>query len=205
MEPLAVAVYACKRANITQGLAQKVVVTGAGPVGLLTAMAAKAMGAEDVCILDINENRLKFARTIGIEKTLLVNTAKEAQSLDEQVVNLLGGSPDTTIECSGAESSLNLAISVTKDGGNVVMVGINDRKVTVALSSAACREVNLLGIKRYRHSFPLAIHLVSSGKLNVEQLITHRYKIEDAIQAFETASSLTSGAIKVQIECFQQD
>lgn len=206
MEPLAVAVYACKRANITQGLAQKVVVTGAGPVGLLTAMAAKAMGAEDVCILDINENRLKFAQTIGIEKTLLVNTAVDTESVAEQVVQLLGGSrPDITIECSGAESSLNLAIFVTKDGGDVIMVGINDKKITVSLSSAACREVNLLGIKRYRHSFPLAIYLVSSGKLNVKQLITHKYKLEDALEAFETASSLTSGAIKVQIECFQQN
>lgn len=205
MEPLAVAVYACKRANITQGLSQKVAVAGAGPVGLLTAMAAKAMGAEDVCILDINENRLKFARTIGIEKTLLVNTTQDTESLAEQVINVLGGSPDATIECSGAESSLNLAICVTKDGGNVIMVGINDSKVKVPLSSAACREVNLLGIKRYRHSFPLAIYLVSSGKLNVKPLITHKYKIEDALTAFEMASSLTSGAIKVQIECFQQD
>lgn len=205
MEPLAVAVYACKRANISQGLGQKVVVTGAGPVGLLTALAAKAMGAEDVCILDINENRLKFAQTIGIEKTVVVNTAIDTESLAEQVVQLLGGSPDITIECSGAEASLNLAIFVTKDGGDVVMVGLNHKKVTVALSSAACREVNLLGIKRYRHSFPLAIYLVSSGKLNVKQLITHKYKLEDALKAFETASSLTSGAIKVQIECYQQN
>ena len=51
MEPLAVGVYACKRANIEMGKGQKVMITGAGPVGLLTAMAAKAMGAEDVCIL----------------------------------------------------------------------------------------------------------------------------------------------------------
>lgn len=204
MEPLAVAVYACKRANITEGSGQKVMVTGAGPVGLLTAMAAKALGAQDVCILDINENRLKFAQQMGIEKTLLINTKLETEPLSEEVIELLGGCPDITLECSGAESSLNLAIYVTKDGGNVVMVGLNHRKVTVSLASAACREVNLLGIKRYRHSFPLAIYLVANGKLDVKPLITHKYKIEDALDAFETASSLTAGAIKVQIECFEQ-
>jgi len=204
MEPLAVAVYACKRAGITEGSGQKVMVTGAGPVGLLTAMAAKALGAQDVCILDINENRLKFAQQMGVAKTLLINMKLDTEALATEVVDLLGGSPTITLECSGAESSLNLAIYVTQDGGNVVMVGLNHRKVSVSLSSAACREVNLLGIKRYRHSFPLAIYLVSSGKLDVKPLITHTYRIEEAVQAFETASSQTSGAIKVQIECFER-
>ncbi|XP_054157943.1 sorbitol dehydrogenase-like [Oppia nitens] len=205
MEPLAVAVYACKRANITEGSGQRVMVTGAGPVGLLTALAAKALGAQEVCILDINENRLKFAKEMGIEKTLLINTKLDTEALADEVVSLLGANPDITLECSGAESSLNLAIYVTKDGGNVVMVGLNHRKVTVSLASAACREVNLLGIKRYRHSFPLAIYLVGSGKLDVKPLITHRYRIEQALDAFETASSPTAGAIKVQIECFEQN
>jgi len=204
MEPLAVAVYACKRAGITEGSGQKVLVTGAGPVGLLTALAAKALGAEDVCVIDINENRLKFAEKMGISKTLLIKMNVETEALADQVIQLLGDSPNITLECSGAESSLNLAIYVTKDGGNVVMVGLNHRKVAVSLSSAACREVNLLGVKRYRHSFPLAIYLVSTGKLDVRPLITHKYRLEDAVQAFETASSTTAGAIKVQIECFEQ-
>ena len=203
MEPLAVSVYACKRAQITEGYGQKVMVTGAGPVGLLCALAAKALGAQDVCILDINEDRLKFAKQMGIDKTLLINMKLDTEDLAKQVVDLLGGNPDITLECSGAESSLNLAIYVNKDGGNVVMVGLNHRKVTVALASAACREVNLLGIKRYRHSFPLAIYLVSCGKINIKPMITHQYKIENAVDAFMTASSPTAGAIKVQIECFE--
>ncbi|CAG2106416.1 unnamed protein product [Medioppia subpectinata] len=204
MEPLAVAVYACKRAAITEGSGQRVMVTGAGPVGLLSALAAKAMGAQDVCILDINESRLKFAQQMGIDKTILIDTKLDTESLANEVIAILGDSPDITLECSGAESSLNLAIFVNKDGGNVIMVGINPRKVSVSLSSAACREVNLLGIKRYRHSFPLAIYLVSSGKIDVKPLITHKYRIEEALEAFHTAANPTSGAIKVQIECFEQ-
>jgi L-iditol 2-dehydrogenase len=54
------------------------------------------------------------------------------------------------------------------------------------------------------NSFPLAIYLVSSGKLNVKPLITHRFKLEDALEAFETARTSAGGAIKVQIECFEQ-
>ena len=65
----------------------------------------------------------------------------------------MGDNPAVTLECSGAESSLNLAIDVTRDGGNVIMVELNHRKVNVSLASAACREVNLLGIKRYRYRY----------------------------------------------------
>lgn len=204
IEPLSVAVYACKRANIQVGLGQKVLVTGAGPVGLLSALAAQALGAESVCILDINEGRLAFAKSMGVTNTICITPKSEQESVSQQVISLLGENPDITIECSGAESSLNLAIAVTKDGGNVVMVGLNHKKVTVNLTSAACREVNLLGVRRYRHSFPIAIHLVSSGKINVKPLITHRFKLENALQAFETARTSADGAIKVQILCKEE-
>jgi L-iditol 2-dehydrogenase len=92
---------------------------------------------------------------MGINKTLLITPKLDSESVAQQVLELLGETPDITLECSGAESSLNLAIDVTRDGGNVIMVGVNRNKVTVNLSSAACREVNLLGIKRYRHRFVL--------------------------------------------------
>ena len=151
MEPLSVATYACKRANIVIGGGQKVMVTGAGPVGLLAALSAKALGAEKVCIIDINEQRLKFAKQIGIENTLCIDPNADNEDVMQQIFKIFGGSPDITIECSGAESSLTLAIFATKDGGNVILVGINHSKVTVPLASAACREVNLLGIKRYRN------------------------------------------------------
>jgi len=204
IEPLAVAVYACKRVDIAIGMGQKVLVTGAGPVGLLTALAAKALGAENVCILDINEDRLAFAKSMGVANTICITAKSEQESVSQQVISLLGENPDITIECSGAESSLNLAIAITKDGGNVVMVGLNHKKVNVNLTSAACREVNLLGVRRYRHSFPIAIHLVSSGLINVKPLITHRFKLENALQAFETARTSADGAIKVQILCSEQ-
>jgi L-iditol 2-dehydrogenase len=98
---------------------------------------------------------------MGVNKTLLINPKSDTESLAQEVIELLGDSPNITLECSGAESSLNLAIYVTKDGGNVIMVGLNHNKVTVALSSAACREVNLLGIKRYRHRFVITQCLVN--------------------------------------------
>ncbi|XP_054157010.1 sorbitol dehydrogenase-like [Oppia nitens] len=205
MEPLAVAVYACKRANLIIGCGYKVMVTGAGPVGLLAAMSAKALGAQDVCILDINESRLNFAKQLGISKTILIDSKSEVSDLAKQVIDKFGGqSPHVTLECSGAEMSINLAIHVTRDGGDVVLIGVSNNKVNVNISSAAVRQVNLLGIKRYLNTFPLAIHLVSSGELDIKPLITHTFKLEDGIKAFETArDSAINGAIKVHIRCNQ--
>jgi L-iditol 2-dehydrogenase len=92
------------------------------------------------------------AKQLGIQHTMLIDAKLDIETLEQQVIKLLGDSPDITLECSGAELSLTLAISATKDGGNVVMVGIGPAKVTIPLSSAAAREVNLLGILRYRNT-----------------------------------------------------
>jgi L-iditol 2-dehydrogenase len=92
---------------------------------------------------------------MGINKTLLLTPKLDSESIAQQVLELLGEAPDITLECSGAESSINLAIDVTRDGGNVIMVGVNQNKVIVNLGSAVNREVNSLGIKRYRHRFVL--------------------------------------------------
>ena len=124
MEPLAVAVYACQRADIKEGFGQKVMVTGAGPVGILIALAAKALEVQDVCILDMNENRLNFAKTIFIHKfnkTLLINSKMETESLSDQVIDILGDSTNINILVE-KKSSLNLAIDVTKNSGNVEVV-----------------------------------------------------------------------------------
>lgn len=157
---------------------------------------------------------------MGISKTLVIDVKTDIDSLTKQVVQLIGENPSVTLECSGAELSINLAINVTKDGGDIVMIGISNKKVNVQLGSAACRQVNLLGIKRYLNrsvtlerilsltdlfaSFPLAIQLVASGRVDVKPLITHTFPLSEALTAFQTAKECaTNGAIKVQVECQQ--
>lgn len=200
IEPLAVATYACKRAGIVLGGSQKVLVTGAGPVGLLSCLAAKALGAEKVCITDIKPERLDFARSLGIESTIDIDPGREPEKYVEKVVEVQGGAPNVSIECSGAEGSVTLAIVASRDGATVVLVGNNSHKVNVPIGSAALREVNLLGVKRYRNVFPLAIHLVSSRAVDVKPLITHRFPVEKALEAFEVARTGRDNAVKVQIE-----
>lgn len=198
LEPLSVGVHACRRAGVTIG--SSVLICGAGPIGLVNLLTAKAMGATKVCITDIAQNRLEVAKQMGADYTVLVDTG-DAEALAKKIKELMGGMPDITIECSGAEPSIRLGIFATKSGGMMVLVGLGPAEVKVPIVNAAVREVDIRGIFRYANCYPIALDMIASGKINVKPLITHRYKLEESAQAFETARTGAGGAIKVMISC----
>lgn len=198
LEPLSVAVHACRRAGVTAG--SVVLVCGAGPIGLVNILTAKAMGASKICVTDVSESRLQFAKALGANCVFNV-TAKDSKTAAQEIQTCLGQSPDITIECSGAESSIKLAILATRSGGTVVLVGLGPEEVSLPIVNAAVREVDIRGIFRYANCYPTALGLVASGAVDVKPLVTHRYKLEESLQAFETARSGAGNAIKVIIQC----
>jgi len=200
MEPLAVGVHACRRAGVSLG--KRVLICGAGPIGLVNLLTAQAMGASEVVITDIMENRLEVARNMGATHVYKVGTDKTAEQMSADVESLLGGNkPDITIECSGVEASIRFGIFSTKSGGCLVLVGLGKPEVTMPIVNAAVREVDIRGIFRYANCYPTAIAMVASGKVDVKPLITHRFQLEETLQAFETAKTGAGGAIKVMIKC----
>jgi len=199
MEPLAVGVHACRRAGVRLG--SRVLICGAGPIGLVNLLTARAMGASEVVITDIMDNRLAVAASMGATHTYKVSR-KSAEDMAGEVETLLGGhKPDVTIECSGVEASIRFGIFSTKSGGCLVLVGLGKPEVSMPIVNAAVREVDIRGIFRYANCYPTAIAMVASGKVDVKPLITHRFSLEQTIQAFETAKTGAGGAIKVMIKC----
>jgi len=198
LEPLSVAVHACRRAGV--GIGKTVLVCGAGPIGLVCLLTAKAMGATQVIITDISAGRLEVAKSLGADHTVLVGK-EDAEVLASQIGAKLGSPPDITIECSGAESSIRLGIFATKSGGILVLVGLGPAEIKIPIVNAAVREVDIRGIFRYANCYPVALDLVASGRVNVKPLVTHRFKLEETVQAFETARTGAGGAIKVMISC----
>jgi len=89
----------------------------------------------------------------------------------------------------------------TKSGGCLVLVGLGKPEIMMPIVNAAVREVDIRGIFRYANCYPTAIAMVASGKVDVKPLITHRFKLEETLQAFETAKTGAGGAIKVMIKC----
>lgn len=200
-EPTAVGVHACRRGQVELG--KTVLVCGAGPIGLVNMMTAKAFGATEVVVTDIDQNRLRVAKELGADGVYQVQRGLGAEETAEEIIKIFrdGRRPDVTIECSGAESSIKTAVYVTMPGGRVVLVGIGPIEVKVPTVIASTREVDIVGVFRYVNCYPAAISMISSGKVNVKPLITHRFHITDSLDAFEASRTARDGAIKVMIKC----
>lgn len=147
LEPLSVGVHACKRAGV--GVESCVLILGAGPIGLVTLLTAKAMGASKILITDLVEDRLKFAKELGATHTLQVCRDVTEADLVLKIHETMSQEPTITIDCSGAEATTRLAILATGIGGCVVIVGMGPTDVKVPLGHAICREVDIRGVFRY--------------------------------------------------------
>lgn len=199
LEPLSVGIHACRRANVVLG--SKVLILGAGPIGLSSLIAAKSMGANDILITDLVPDRLELAKELGATQTLVVPKNINEADLVKLVHEKLGSAPDITIDCSGAQATNRLAILATKSGGCVVIVGCGPPDVTVPLINGLAREIDIRGVFRYCNDYPAALALVASGKIPVKKLITHHFDITQTKEAFDTARYNRDGAIKVMIHC----
>ncbi|XP_066970378.1 sorbitol dehydrogenase-like [Macrobrachium rosenbergii] len=198
IEPLAVGIHACRRANITLG--SSVLICGAGPIGLVNLLSAKAMGATNILVTDIRDSRLEMAKSMGATHTMLV-MEEDPQILAQKVEYIMGCMPESTLECTGVESSLSTAIYATRSGGVLVLVGIGGNKLTLPIVNAAVREVDIRGVYRYTNCYPTAINMVAKGLIDVKPLITHRFRFDEFKKAFEVFRAGTDGAIKCMISC----
>lgn len=147
MEPLSVGVRACRRAGVSLG--SKVLITGAGPVGLVTLLAAQAMGAANVLITDLAKHRLETAKLLGAHNTLEVDPKEDEKATVKKVHEIMGCAPDITIDCCGYEATTRLAILSTRSGGRVLVAGLASTDVKIPLVNALAREVDLIGTFTY--------------------------------------------------------
>ncbi|KAG0636900.1 GroES-like protein [Tuber brumale] len=203
LEPLSVALAAIDRSKLKLG--DSAVICGAGPIGLITLLCAKAAGAEPILITDIDRGRLNFAQTLvadspGVLRIYPVQRGKSEEELAGGMKEALGMEPDVVLECTGVESSIGASIHAVRFGGTVFVVGVGKDEMKFPFMRLSTREVDLKFQYRYCNTWPRAIRLLGSGILsNMRKLVTHRFAIEDAVEAFKTSTDIKSGAIKVQI------
>ncbi|RFU79656.1 sorbitol dehydrogenase [Trichoderma arundinaceum] len=217
IEPLSVAMHAHRRANLSSE--STVLVFGAGAVGLLSAAVSKANGATAVIIADIQKDRVDFAVNNGFADAGFVVPMARPQTIDEKLayaqqvaeqaksVTVNGaevGEVGAVYECTGVETCLQSAIYATKPGGKVMIIGMGTPILTLPMSAAALREVDLVGVFRYANTYPAAIELLSNkpaGLPDLQKLVTHRFKGLDGIQhAFEMAGKIKDSEGKLVIK-----
>nr|XP_031309013.1 sorbitol dehydrogenase isoform X1 [Camelus dromedarius] len=209
IEPLSVGIHACRRAGVSLG--NKIFVCGAdvshflvylGPIGLVSLLVAKAMGAAQVVVTDLSESRLLKAKEVGADFVLQISK-ESPQEIASEVEGLLGCKPDATIECTGVEASIQAGIYSTRSGGTLVLVGLGSEMTSVPLVHAATREVDIKGVFRYCNTWPIAISMLASKSVNVKPLVTHRFPLEKALEAFETSKK--GLGLKVMLKCDPND
>lgn len=198
MEPLAVGVHITRQAGIKPG--QSVVVFGAGPVGLLCCAVAKAYGADKIVAVDINEERLKFAKQYAATH-IVVSQRESAEDSAKRIIEAsdLGVGTDVCIDASGAEPCIQAGIHVLRTGGTYVQAGMGKSDITFPIGAMGAKELNVKGSFRYNSGdYSTAVGLVTSGRVSVKELITGRVKFTDAEVAFNDVKA--AKGIKVLIE-----
>ncbi|KAF2493786.1 sorbitol dehydrogenase 2 [Lophium mytilinum] len=199
IEPTAVAVHICKQGGVKPG--DSLVVFGAGPVGLLCAAVGRAFGAKKVVSVDVNEERLKFAKGYAATD---VWRSKAGETVEEGAKRLveecgLGSGADVIIDASGAEPCIQMSVHACRIGGTYVQGGMGKPDIQWPIMAMCTKELNVKGSFRYGSGdYQLAVDLVASGKLSVKELITGKVKFEDAEEAFKDVKA--GKGIKILIE-----
>jgi 2-desacetyl-2-hydroxyethyl bacteriochlorophyllide A dehydrogenase len=200
IEPLAVAIHAVEMANLH--LNDTVVVLGAGTIGLCISQVVKAIGGCHVIQVDISDLRLQAAKRLGADT--IINAAKE--NVMEQIVSITGkdnfnsgAAADVVFECAGVPSTVSVALKCARFGGQVISVALSEEKTLLDPSIIVQKELSWKGSFGYINEFPTAIDLVKKGKIQLNELVSHLYPIDQVNEAFEKQSD-SSASIKV---CFQ--
>jgi 2-desacetyl-2-hydroxyethyl bacteriochlorophyllide A dehydrogenase len=204
VEPLSVGMHAVNQGKVIAG--DKVVVFGAGPVGLASAIAAKYLGAEKVIVVDLSDSRLAVAEKLGMI-TFKPDTGKLKHFLREQhgiVMNdhRLGKQPgtDVFIEATGVGSVFQEICGVARKGARIVVVALHFASVQLDMISLLMKELQITGAIEYPVEFPTVIEMLSSGKVDVRPMISHSFPLSRFNEAFAQAQKQNE-ALKVLVDC----
>jgi L-idonate 5-dehydrogenase len=190
-EPLAVVLHATRRAG--EMLGKRVLVTGCGPIGVLSILAARRAGAAEIVATDLSDFTLSLAAKVGADR--IINTAKEPDALAAYGADK--GTFDVLYECSGAQPALVAGIAALRPRGVIVQLGLGG-DMSLPMMAITAKELELRGSFRFHEEFATGVGLMQKGLIDVKPLITHTVGLDDALSAFEIASD-RSQAMKAQI------
>ncbi|MBE3037446.1 MAG: zinc-binding dehydrogenase [Chloroflexi bacterium] len=194
LEPLGVAIHAVDLAHLKAGMT--VGVFGCGAIGLLIVQLARLSGAATIIATDKLVHRVEAASTLGATKAILAEGGSEIQ----EVMAATGGrGVDIAFEVAGEQAAVEMSFAAVLPGGKVILAGIpaNDR-TSFPASVARRKGLTIKMVRRMKHTYPRAIELVSRGLVDVRSLVTHRFPLVKAAEAFAVAQRREG--IKVIIE-----
>ena len=196
-EPFGIAVHGVLRDKIA-GLFT--VIIGAGPIGLFAANIASISGARQVFVVDLNEYRLKLAAKMGDNITTLNPKKDDVFDIINRETDDLGA--DVVIELSGSVQGTKTGFNVLTKQGRISLIGLHSQEVPLDLvNNIIYKEATVYGItgREMFNSWYQTENLIKSGKLNIKDVITHHFKLEEIEQAIKTAKEGNCGKLIIDI------
>lgn len=190
-EPLAVTLHATTRAGSLFG--KRVLVTGCGPIGVLSILSARRAGAAEIVATDLSDFTLALAAKVGADR--VINTAKEPDALAAYAGDK--GTFDVLYECTGVAAALAGAIPALRPQGIILQLGLGG-DMTLPMMAITAKELELRGSFRFHKEFAVGVELMRKGLIDVKPLITHTVSLAEAETGFLLASD-RSQAMKAQI------
>jgi len=173
-----------------------IVVFGPGPVGLTTVQVCKALGAGRVILVGTRPSRLELGRRMGADHVI---NARETDPV-RAVLDLAADGADMTIECSGGIGAPQQCAEITKRGGKIVIVAFYPDKVTLDLSSIVRKDISIYTSRgEGGNNVKRAVALAAQGKLRGDEMVTHRFPLEDIATAFRVVRERDGDPVKVVI------
>lgn len=195
VEPFAIGMQAATRARIKPG--DVALVTGAGPIGIMCALAALAGGCAKVFIADLVEEKLRVAAQYDNVEPILIPRDDVSKTVKDATE---GWGADVVLECAGAAASIQTALEAVAPAGCVVWVGMPVDPVPVDIVLAQSKEIRMETVFRYANMYDRAIALIGSGKVDLKPLISETFAFEDSIKAFDRAVEARPNDVKIQIK-----
>lgn len=190
-EPLAVTLHATGRAGGMLG--KRVLVTGCGPIGVLTILAARRAGAAEIVATDLSDFTLALAAKVGADR--VINTGASPDALAGYGAEK--GYFDVLYECTGVAAALAGGIAALRPRGVILQLGLGG-DMSLPMMSITAKELELRGSFRFHTEFAVGVGLMQKGLIDVKPLITHTVGLDEAERAFRLASDRTK-AMKAQI------
>jgi L-iditol 2-dehydrogenase len=183
LEPLGVAIHAVNLGKLQAGMT--VGVFGCGLIGLLTVQLARLSGASNIIATDLLPHRVEAVKSLGAQHAFLVEGRLEMRQMRAATG---GRGVDVAFEMAGEQEAVDDAFAAVVPGGKVILTGIPSDDQTLFSASVARRKgLTIKLVRRMKHTYPRAIDLVSKGLVDVHSIVTHRFPLTEACEAFRVA------------------
>ena len=195
LEPLGVAIHAVDLGKLRSGMI--VGVFGAGPIGLLIVQLARLSGASNILATDILPHRVEAAKSFGAHQAFLAEAGQEVSAI-RTATN--GRELDVAFEVAGEQEAVDAAFAAVAPGGKVILTGIPANDHTSFTASVARRKgLTIKMVRRMKHTYPRAIELVSKGLVDARSIVTHRFPLAEAGEAFRVAERREGLKILIEV------